>query len=47
MAAGTGDPVHTLPWWVCYIANGRLHKDQARAATRMASGLRPEESNGY
>ncbi|HEY2622135.1 MAG TPA: hypothetical protein VGI53_01720 [Dyella sp.] len=47
MAAGTGDPVHTLPWWVCYIANGRLHKDQARAATRMASGLKPEESIGY
>ena len=47
LAAGTGDRVHTLPWWVRRIANGRLRKDQARAAARFASGQAPEESNGY
>jgi ribulose-5-phosphate 4-epimerase/fuculose-1-phosphate aldolase len=47
LAAGTGEPLHTLPWWVCRIANGRLKKDQKRAAERFAQGLLPEEVKGY
>lgn len=47
LAAASGARVHTLPWWVCHIANGRLKKDQARAAQRFAQGLLPEEVQGY
>jgi hypothetical protein len=47
LAAATGQPVSTLPWWVCRIAIGRLHKDQRRASQRFAQGLLPEESRGY
>ncbi|GLQ98556.1 class II aldolase/adducin family protein [Dyella mobilis] len=47
LAKATGARVHTLPWWVCRIANGRLQKDQRRAAERFASGLLPEEVKGY
>ncbi|RDJ00669.1 hypothetical protein DVT68_04740 [Dyella solisilvae] len=47
LAAGTGAKVDRLPWWVCHIANGRLRKDQRRAAERFAAGELPEESTGY
>lgn len=47
LAAGTGESLHTLPWWVCRIANGRLKKDQKRAAERFGQGLLPEEVKGY
>jgi hypothetical protein len=47
LAAATGEPVGTLPWWVCKIATGRLRKDQSRAAERFAQGLLPEETRGY
>ncbi|WP_232823453.1 hypothetical protein [Dyella sp. C9] len=47
LAAGTGARVDTLPWWVCHIANGRLRKDQRRAAEHFARGELPDESNGY
>ena len=47
LARATGMRVHTLPWWVCRIANGRLKKDQKRAAQRFAQGLLPEEVKGY
>jgi hypothetical protein len=47
LAAASGAAVHTLPWWVCYIANGRLKKDQRRAKERFAQGLLPEEVKGY
>ncbi|GGA50919.1 class II aldolase/adducin family protein [Dyella nitratireducens] len=47
LAKATGMPLHTLPWWVCHIANGRLKKDQKRAAQRFAQGLLPEEVKGY
>jgi ribulose-5-phosphate 4-epimerase/fuculose-1-phosphate aldolase len=47
LAKATGAPVHTLPWWVCHIANGRLKKDQRRASDRFAQGLLPEEVKGY
>jgi hypothetical protein len=47
LAAATGEPVNTLPWWVRTIAVGRLRKDQRRAAERFAQGLLPEETRGY
>ncbi|GLQ51616.1 class II aldolase/adducin family protein [Dyella flava] len=47
LAAASGAAVHTLPWWVCHIANGRLKKDQRRAMERFAQGLLPEEVKGY
>jgi hypothetical protein len=47
LARATGAPIHTLPWWVCHIANGRLKKDQRRASERFAQGLLPDEVNGY
>jgi ribulose-5-phosphate 4-epimerase/fuculose-1-phosphate aldolase len=47
LAAATGQPVSTLPWWVCRIATGRLRKEQQRAAKRFAQGLLPEETRGY
>ncbi|RDS84355.1 class II aldolase/adducin family protein [Dyella psychrodurans] len=47
LATATGAPIHTLPWWVCRIANGRLKKDQRRAGERFAQGLLPEEVKGY
>lgn len=47
LAASTGRTVTTLPWWVCRIANGRLRKDQRRAAERFAQGALPDELRGY
>lgn len=47
LAAASGAAIHTLPWWVCYIANGRLKKDQRKATARFAQGLLPEEVKGY
>jgi ribulose-5-phosphate 4-epimerase/fuculose-1-phosphate aldolase len=47
LAAATGQPVSTLPWWVCAIAIGRLRKDQRHAAERFAQGLLPQEARGY
>jgi hypothetical protein len=47
LANATGAAIHTLPWWVCRIANGRLKKDQKRAEARFAQGLLPEEVKGY
>jgi ribulose-5-phosphate 4-epimerase/fuculose-1-phosphate aldolase len=47
LAKASGSAVHTLPWWVCHIANGRLKKDQKRARERFASGQLPEEVKGY
>jgi hypothetical protein len=47
LAAAAGGPVKPLPWWVRHIANGRLMKDETRAAARLAQGLLPEEARGY
>jgi hypothetical protein len=47
LAAATGGQVRELPWWVRRIANGRLRKDQARAAAAFAAGELPAESTGY
>ena len=37
LAVSTGKTVTTLPWWVSQIANGRLRKDELRAAMKSAS----------
>lgn len=47
LALATGERLHTLPWWVCRIAHGRLKKDQKRAAEHFAQGRMPEEVKGY
>jgi hypothetical protein len=47
LAAATGGPIRELPWIVRHVANGRLMKDERRAAERVAQGLLPEESKGY
>ncbi|KQU75955.1 MULTISPECIES: class II aldolase/adducin family protein [unclassified Rhizobacter] len=47
LAVAAGGRVQALPWWVRWIANGRMRKDAARAEARFAQGLLPEESKGY
>jgi hypothetical protein len=47
LAAATGGRVRPLPWIVRRVANGRLAKDERRAAERFLQGLLPEESKGY
>ena len=47
LAAATGGRVAQLPWLVRRIANGRLRKDQRRAAQAFARGELPVESRGY
>jgi hypothetical protein len=47
LAVAAGGRVRALPWWVRWIANGRMRKDASRAEARFAQGLLPEESKGY
>ena len=47
LAVAAGGRVRALPWIVRKVANGRLHKDEQRAAQRFAQGLLPEETKGY
>jgi hypothetical protein len=47
LASCTGLPVGRIPWLVRWIANGRLMKDERRAATRYAAGQTPELSTSY
>lgn len=47
LALAGGGRVRPLPWIVRLVANGRLAKDQQRAAARFVQGLLPEESKGY
>lgn len=47
LAAATGGRTRELPWWVRRIANGRLYKDQARAAAAFHRGELPSESTAY
>jgi len=39
--------IKKIPAWVCYIAGGRLRKDQKRAAESFESGRMPEGMNAY
>jgi len=47
LAHCTDKPVGTIPWLVRYIANGRLRKDEARAAAEFAAGREPVMSSAY
>jgi ribulose-5-phosphate 4-epimerase/fuculose-1-phosphate aldolase len=47
LASCTGLPVGRIPWLVRWIANGRLMKDERRAATKYATGQTPELSTAY
>lgn len=47
LAIAAGGQVKPLPWWVRWIANGRLRSDQKRARARLAQGLLAEEAQGY
>lgn len=47
LAIAAGGQVEALPWLVRYIANGRLRKDQRRAALAYGRGVYPEESKAY
>jgi hypothetical protein len=47
LAVAAGGKVRPLPWIVRHVANGRLMKDERRAALRVRQGLLPEETKGY
>lgn len=47
LATATGGSVRPLPWWVQFIANRRLMKDETRAVLRFAQGRFPDEARGY
>jgi len=47
LAEATGARITHLPWWVAFIANGRLMKDEKRAERCFANGQLPPESRGY
>ena len=47
LAAAAGGRVSPLPWLVRRIANGRLTKDELRAAQAFQRGVLPEESKAY
>ncbi|WP_237882514.1 hypothetical protein [Pseudomonas sp. PGPR40] len=47
LAKASGAQLTRLPWWVVFIANGRLRKDEKRAVKCFASGQLPPESRGY
>jgi ribulose-5-phosphate 4-epimerase/fuculose-1-phosphate aldolase len=47
LAIAAGGQPRTLPWWVRRIANGRLRRDERRAARSFASSQLPEERNTY
>ena len=47
LAASAGLPVRHIPWWVKFIANGRLMKDQKDAAARHLRGERSILKAGY
>jgi len=47
LATAAGGQVRQLPWIVRWVANGRLMKDERRAAQRFATGLLPKETRGY
>jgi ribulose-5-phosphate 4-epimerase/fuculose-1-phosphate aldolase len=47
LAEAAGGRVKALPWLVRHIANGRLKKDERRAAEAFSCGELPRESSGY
>jgi len=47
LAIATGRSVTALPWFVRWVANRRLFKDQKMAADRVRQGQMPQESAGY
>ncbi len=47
LARSTKQRVKTIPRWVCYIAGGRLKKDQRVASESYARGERPENVKKY
>jgi ribulose-5-phosphate 4-epimerase/fuculose-1-phosphate aldolase len=47
LAIAAGGQPRALPWWVRRIANGRLRRDERRAARSFANGQLPEETNRY
>ena len=47
LAVAAGGRVRPLPWLVRWVANGRLAKDERRAALAFARGDFPVESRGY
>lgn len=47
LASATGKRISLLPWLIDFVANGRLLKDEKRAAKAYASGQLPEEIRGY
>ena len=47
IASASGNRIHKVPAWVCYIAGGRLQKDQRRAAASYEEGRIPEGMDAY
>jgi len=47
IARATGQRIRKVPGLVCYIAGGRLRKDQKRSAESYAAGRIPEGMNAY
>ncbi|WP_024682890.1 hypothetical protein [Pseudomonas syringae] len=47
LAKACGTHLTLLPWWVVLVANGRLMKDEKRAAQCFAEGRIPPETRGY
>jgi ribulose-5-phosphate 4-epimerase/fuculose-1-phosphate aldolase len=47
VAEASGQRIQKVPRWVRFIADGRLRKDQKRAADSYAAGRIPEGMNAY
>ena len=47
IAASSGQHIRKIPGWVCFIAGGRLRKDQKRSAASYAAGQIPQGMNAY
>jgi len=47
IAQTCGERIRKIPGWVCYIAGGRLRKDQKRSAESYAAGRVPQGMNAY
>ncbi|MFP6847200.1 MAG: hypothetical protein VCA57_00750 [Pseudomonas sp.] len=47
LAKASGAKMTLLPWWVVWVANSRLMKDEKRATQCFARGEIPPENSGY